>query len=84
MKYIKGTNFMTPNIIETINTDKYIIEKSEGKFIDHMIYGITVANIETSEIIHSLSKAVHDVSEMDRYVERLINDEVVIEEKKPA
>jgi hypothetical protein len=48
-KAIKGKNLMTPDVIRYINTDKYIVELSQGTgFGGEDIFGVTVLNKRTN------------------------------------
>jgi len=61
---------MTPDIIKTEKTSKYKIELSKGKFMDSMIYGVTVWCIKSLENL-DLSKPFQSENEALEYIESI-------------
>ena len=70
----KGTNFMTPNVIKHIDTEKYMIEFSSGRGMGGgKIYGVSVAknngecDFDKSECFHSESEAIAYINELEAH-----------------
>lgn len=70
-----GPNFMTPHVIKYVDTDKYLIELSEGEgFTRNKIYGVTVVGVngerdptgELSNMFHSRKEAEDWIAELKR------------------
>ena len=69
---IGGKNFITPNIMRYGLKGKYAYELSYGKGFDHnIIYGVTVANIETQEHEYYLCESFHSLEEAEEYIATL-------------
>ena len=64
----QGKNFMTPEIIRYIDSDRYLIELSRGTGFDHEpIYGVTVATI-TGRPLFDESQMFHSLEEAEGYI----------------
>lgn len=67
----QGVNFMTPEVVEYIDANGYMIELSKGEGFDHEpIYGVTVATADGVRL-YDESQMFHSESEARGYVEGL-------------
>ena len=66
----KGKNFMPPHVIEYGETDDYIYELSNGKFVRDYIYGVTVLNKDGSRT-EGLSTCFDTLEEAETYIQTL-------------
>lgn len=67
---VKGTNFMTPDIIEYIKIDNGVVELSKGKGIfSDTIYGVTVVRYGKKN--SNLSNCFTKISDARDYIETL-------------
>lgn len=71
-----GPNFMTPEPIEYIDTDEYMIELSKGEGFDHEpIYGVTVATSEGTRL-YGDSQMFFSEEDAREHIDGLISLEV--------
>ena len=68
-KVLKGSNFMTPNLIDFYFINGGAVELSSGKFLDTNIVGVTV--VKDNKIDNELSKTFSSQEEAEEYIETL-------------
>lgn len=68
---VKGSNFMTPSIIDYKIVSKFVVEVSHGKFVDTTFFGVTVADMETKTHRKDLSKSCENLSDVESYLTEL-------------
>lgn len=65
----QGKNFMTPDVIEYIDTPRFLVELSEGTGFDHEpIYGVTVATLD-GERDHDRSQMFFSLDDAREHIE---------------
>jgi hypothetical protein len=70
-----GNNFVTPDTVELGKiSNKYAYEISKGYFpfyAKNLIYGVTIASLETKKVVHDLGMSFELESEAREYLIKL-------------
>ena len=62
-----STNFITPDVIDYYQTDKYYIELSKGVFMKEKMYGVTVLDTEGNHL-HDKSQSFKSMKDAEEYI----------------
>lgn len=68
-QYVKGDNFMTPDLIGYYRIKNGEAEVTKGSFIGNTIYGVTV--VQNNRKDDDLSKCCHSMDEVMEYITSL-------------
>lgn len=68
---VMGPNFMTPFVIRYVDTERYMIELSEGHFLNDHLYGVSVASVVGGVRDDERSKVFDDLTEAEAHIANL-------------
>lgn len=69
--YFKGSNFLTPDVIDRGFKGRYVYELSSGDFLGKPLYGVTLADRETGDSLYDESRSFDALVAARSYIANL-------------
>lgn len=69
-----GVNPITPDVLRHHDAGDWGIELSTGNILGDQVWGVSVINLETEEMVTSASKMFYSLEEAEAYISKIKKD----------